>query len=112
MFKDLVEFIKAHKIAVGVVYAVYLVVFFFLGIPSASFLTYVAGVRGADAPVSGGRFLRQEGVGELTVPLKKGSSQKTISKNIAEMIKSGHPRAQAIAAAMRSAGKTRGKKGK
>ncbi len=41
------------------------------------------------------------------MPLSKGSSQKTISKNIAEMIKSGHPRAQAVAAALRQAGKTR-----
>lgn len=46
------------------------------------------------------------------MPLKKGSSQSTISENIAEMIRSGHPRNQAIAAAMRSAGKTRKKKKK
>lgn len=41
------------------------------------------------------------------MPLKKGSSQETISENIREMIRSGHPRNQAIAAAMRSAGKQR-----
>lgn len=44
------------------------------------------------------------------MPLKKGSSQKTISHNIAEMIKAGHPRAQAIAAAYSNAGKSTSKK--
>lgn len=46
------------------------------------------------------------------MPLKKGSSQETISENISEMIRSGHPRKQAIAAAMRSAGKSRPRKKK
>lgn len=44
------------------------------------------------------------------MPLKKGSSRKVISENIAEMIRSGHPRAQAIAAAMHSAGKGYGQR--
>lgn len=44
------------------------------------------------------------------MPLKSGSSKKTISKNIAEMIKSGHPKAQAIAAAYSNAGKSTSKK--
>jgi len=43
------------------------------------------------------------------MPLKKGSSQKTISENIREMRKAGHPEAQSIAAAMRQAGKSRKK---
>lgn len=43
------------------------------------------------------------------MPLKKGSSKATISKNIAEMVKAGHPKKQAIAAAYRSAGKARKK---
>lgn len=40
------------------------------------------------------------------MPLQKGSSQETISHNIREMIHSGHPQKQAIAASMRSAGKS------
>lgn len=42
------------------------------------------------------------------MPLEKGSSQKTISKNIKEMQKAGHPHNQAVAAAMRQAGKSKG----
>ena len=44
------------------------------------------------------------------MPLKKGSSAKTISHNIKEMVKAGHPRLQAIAAAMEQAGKSKSKK--
>jgi len=43
------------------------------------------------------------------MPLKKGSGQKVIQSNIREMVKSGRPQKQAIAAAMRSAGKKRKK---
>jgi hypothetical protein len=43
------------------------------------------------------------------MPLKKGKSKKTISDNIGEMIKSGHPKDQAVAAAMRQAGKSKKK---
>jgi len=44
------------------------------------------------------------------MPLKKGTSRKTVSRNIREMIKSGHPRKQAIAAALSE--KRRSRKGK
>ena len=37
------------------------------------------------------------------MPLKKGSSKSVISSNIREMRHSGHPQAQAVAAAMRQA---------
>jgi hypothetical protein len=40
------------------------------------------------------------------MPLLKGKSKKTISLNIAEMIKSGHERKQAIAAALNQAKKS------
>lgn len=43
------------------------------------------------------------------MPLKKGSSQETIHKNINEMVKAGHPLRQAIAAALNMAGKKKGK---
>jgi hypothetical protein len=46
------------------------------------------------------------------MPLKEGSSQKVISANIAEMIKAGHPRDQAIAASLNNAGKGYGAKSK
>lgn len=43
-------------------------------------------------------------------PLKKGSSDKTISTNIREMRKAGYPQRQAVAASLRSAGKPKPKK--
>lgn len=44
------------------------------------------------------------------MPLQKGKSQKTLSKNISTEIKSGRPRAQAIAIAMSVAGKSKKKR--
>jgi hypothetical protein len=41
------------------------------------------------------------------MPLKKGSSKKTISQNIRTEINAGRPQKQAVAIAMRAAGKSR-----
>ena len=44
------------------------------------------------------------------MPLKKGSSKKVISQNIRNEMRAGRPQKQAIAMAMRSAGKSRRKR--
>lgn len=46
------------------------------------------------------------------MPLKKGFSQKTIGSNIREMIKSGHPKDQAVAASLENARQSAKKEGK
>lgn len=42
------------------------------------------------------------------MPLKPGSSKEVVSKNISEMVKSGHPQKQAVAAALSNARKYKG----
>lgn len=44
------------------------------------------------------------------MPLKSGKNQKVISANIKELINSGHKQKQAIAIAMKKAGKSNKKK--
>lgn len=43
------------------------------------------------------------------MPLKKGSSKKVVSQNIAELIRSGRPQKQAVAIAFSEAGKSKPK---
>ena len=43
------------------------------------------------------------------MPLKKGSSDETVSSNISELVHSGRPQEQAIAIAMSTAGRSKKK---
>ena len=45
------------------------------------------------------------------MPLQKGKSQETISSNISEMVRAGHPQEQAVAAAMETARRSRAEGG-
>jgi hypothetical protein len=46
------------------------------------------------------------------MPLEKGSSRQVISENISEMVRSGHPQRQAVAAALSQARKSKGRRSK
>ena len=45
------------------------------------------------------------------MPLKRGTSKETVSRNISEMVHAGHPQKQAVAAALRMQRESK-KKGK
>lgn len=46
------------------------------------------------------------------MPLMKGSSEEAMSANVRELVKSGRPVKQAVAIALKTAGKSRGQRGK
>jgi len=50
---------------------------------------------------------RLHDIEELVMPLKKGRSKKTVSRNIGTMIREGKPMKQAVAVAYHKAGKAR-----
>ena len=62
------------------------------------------------AEVTNGVQVPITGILEVLMPLKKGSSKKVISENIAELIRSGYKREQAVAIAYSNAKKSKKKR--
>jgi hypothetical protein len=56
------------------------------------------------------RFSQYAKAGGVDMPLKKGSSRKTVSANIKELIKTGRPQKQAVAIALDEARRTKKKR--
>jgi len=46
------------------------------------------------------------------MPLEKGKSDKVVSRNISELVKSGKPQKQSVAISMKQAGRSKAKKKK
>jgi Uncharacterized protein conserved in bacteria (DUF2213) len=69
-------------------------------------LALVANPRYEDCRI----FVNSKGaklIKENNMPLKEGTSDEVISHNIEEMVKAGHPKDQAVAAAMKKAGRSK-----